>query len=92
MTPVLHDIVIPSDIAQKLGLNPQSFANFNTPSGSIRLPTGNDAYLYLSNNKYKVNYVIHYGAYPLISNNFLATISEIVIIDFVDYNVVIILK
>jgi len=66
--------------------------NFSTPSGNIPLATGNDAYLCLGTNKYEVTYVIHYDAYPLISNSFLKKISEIIIIDFTNYSVIIILK
>ena len=48
--------------------------------------------LCLGTNKYGVTYVIHYGAYLLISNSFLKKISEIIIIDFTNYSVIIILK
>jgi len=87
-----YDVAIPSNIAQKLKLNPSGYANFSTPSGNIPLATGNDAYLCLGTNKYGVTYVIHYGAYPLISNSFLKNISEIIIIDFTNYSAIIILK
>lgn len=86
-----YDIAIPSNIAQKLGLNPSSYANFSTPSGNIRLATGDDATLCLGH-KYRVAYVIHYGVYPLISSSFLKKVSEIMIVDFTNYSVIIILK
>jgi predicted aspartyl protease len=88
-----YDVAVPSNIAQKLGLNPSSgYVEFSTPSGEIPLATGDDAILCLGDRKYRVSYVVHYGAYPLLSSSFLRRISEIMIIDFVNDSAIIVLK
>ncbi|QGA69663.1 hypothetical protein GFS33_09600 [Sulfolobus sp. E11-6] len=87
-----YDVAIPADISSKLSLNPTKVESFATPTGSATLYTGDDAQLCLGNESYKISYVIHYNKTPLISITFLKNISEIMIVDFDNNSVIIILK
>ncbi len=87
-----YDVAIPADIARKLSLRPSRDEELITAAGLFRFPVGDDAYLCLGSNVYRVSYIIHYNPFALISNTFLRQISEIVIIDFVNNSVIIILK
>ncbi|WP_187287277.1 hypothetical protein [Acidianus hospitalis] len=56
------------------------------------LHAGNDAILCLGDKVCKISYVVHHGRFPLISINFLKNISEIMIIDFTNSSLTVILK
>ena len=86
-----YDIAIPADIAARLNLNPSRIVSVNTAAGLIELKTGEDLYISLGNKTYKVSYIIYYGSINLISISFLKRISEIIIIDFINRHVTIIL-
>ncbi|MDT7892500.1 MAG: hypothetical protein RQ952_07225 [Thermoproteota archaeon] len=85
-----YDLAIPADIATRLSLNPSRIVSVNT-AGLIELKTGEDLYISLGNKTYKVSYIIYYGSINLISISFLKRISEIIIIDFINRHVAIIL-
>jgi predicted aspartyl protease len=86
-----YNIAIPVDIAERLSLNPSRIVSVNTAAGLIELKTGEDLYISLGNKTYKVSYIIYYGSINLISISFLKRISEIIIIDFINRYVTIIL-
>jgi predicted aspartyl protease len=87
-----YDIAIPANIASELSLSPSKVEKFSTVIGSVTLHAGNDAILCLGDKVYKISYVIHHGRFPLISINFLKNISEIMIIDFINSSLTVILK
>ena len=87
-----YDIAVPANIADELGLNPSRVEAFSTAVGTERLYVGDDAVLCLGSKSYAVSYVIHYSKFPLISINFLKNIAEVMIADFVNNLVVVILK
>ncbi|BFI76484.1 hypothetical protein [Sulfurisphaera ohwakuensis] len=87
-----YDIAIPANIASELGLRPSKVETFSTVIGSERFYVGNDAVLCLGSNSYTVSYVIHYSKFPLISVNFLKNIAEVIIVDFINNLVIVILK
>jgi predicted aspartyl protease len=87
-----YDVAIPADIAQKLSLRPSRDEEFITAAGRFRFSVGDDAYLCLGGNMYKVSYMIYYNPFTLISITFLRRISEIIIIDFINNNIIIVLK
>ncbi|AKA74651.1 hypothetical protein SULI_12795 [Saccharolobus solfataricus] len=86
------DVAIPANIAGELSLSPSNVEKYSTPVGSTNLYKGDDALLCLGGKSYKISYVIHYSKFPLISINFLKNISEVMIVDFINNSVVIILK
>jgi predicted aspartyl protease len=86
-----YDLAIPADVAERLNLNPSRTVSVTTAAGTVELKTGEDLYIILGNKTYKVSYIIYYGSINLISISFLKRISEIIIIDFINRHVTIIL-
>jgi len=86
-----YDLAISADIAARLNLNPSRTVPVTTAAGLIELKAGEDLYISLGNKTYKVSYIIYYGSINLISISFLKRISEIIIIDFINRHVAIIL-
>ena len=86
------DVAIPANIANLLNLNPLDLISFSTPTGSIKFYTGYNVYLVLSNSTYKVSYIIHKDPSLLISIQFLKNISEMLVTDFTNNNVIILLR
>jgi len=86
-----YDLAIPADIAARLNLNPSRTVPVTTAASPIELKAGEDLYISLGNKIYKASYIIYYGSINLISISFLKNISEIIIIDFINRHVTIIL-
>ena len=87
-----YDVAIPSNMADKLSLNPSKVEQFSTAAGTVTLHIGDDAVLCLSGKTFRVTYVVHFGRHPLLSADFLKRISEVMVVDFVRGATVIVLK
>ncbi|MGC9113141.1 hypothetical protein, partial [Acidilobus sp.] len=79
-----EDVAIPFNISQELGLEPSGEREADSPVGTIKLEVGDDAELCLGDKVYRVSYVLHYGAYPLISVTFLRRASNAVAVNFAE--------